>query len=390
MFSLMDALSAHGHTVVPFSMQNPRNLATEYENFFVSNVDYGGDGKNPFKMLHAACRTIYSLEARRNISRLLGKFSPAIAHFHNFSYQLTPSILAPLVKRNIPVVQTLHDYHIICPSHNLFDFNRGEICEACGGGSFMQAVSRSCIKGSKLKSLIGAVEAYLAKYLKVYSEKINLFISPSLFLKKKIVEFGVEEKKIVHLPNFVDHQLFTPSSESSDYFVYFGRLEAFKGIRVLLKAFELVDNAKLYIIGDGSLKEELAKTISDKGLDHVKLLGYKGGAELRRLVGNSRCSIIPSLWYENNPISVLESFALGKPVIGADIGGIPELVEEGKTGLLFQADSHEELSAQIRFFATHRTQAEEMGREARRRVEKIYNPVAHYKNIMELYRGLTQ
>ena len=202
MFSLSEILRKKGHQVIPFSMNDPRNFETEYAEYFIKNIDYTKPEENIARIFYMAARTLYSMEAKNKITRLLDNEKPDLAHIHNFSYHLTPSILFPLSKRGIPVIQTLHDYHIICPSHNLYDFQRMEVCEDCQGKSFLRAVKRKCIKGSHLKTLVGTIEGYLAAFLKTYSSRITLFISPSQFLRNKIIEYGVDSARVVHIPNF--------------------------------------------------------------------------------------------------------------------------------------------------------------------------------------------
>jgi glycosyltransferase involved in cell wall biosynthesis len=369
-------------------MQDPRNFDTEYRRFFIKNVDYTASNGDYVRMGLTALRTLYSFEAKKNIKNMLKSVFPQIAHIHNFSYHLTPSILSPLVKSQLPVVQTLHDYHIICPSHNLYDFKNQQICEDCRGNTFFCAVKRKCIKGSSLKSFIGSLEGHLAYFLHTYSRKINLFISPSRFLKDKVVEFGLPSDKVVHIPNFVDPNEFVPKYDGSNYFVFFGRLEEFKGVRTMIRAFSKIKNTQLYILGDGSLKPGLEKTITRKSLNNIHLIGYKQGEELKEIIRNSLCTIIPSEWYENNPISILESFALGKPVIGASIGGIPELVKNGINGYLFDPGNSDQLTEIIDFCLRRQQDLKVMGKEARRHLEENYNPSIHYRRIMGVYEEM--
>jgi glycosyltransferase involved in cell wall biosynthesis len=241
-----------------------------------------------------------------------------------------------------------------------------------------------------LKSLIGSLEGYLSAYLNTYSSRIQRFVSPSRFLRDKVAQHGVAADKVVHIPNFVDPQQFKPNFNGSDYFVYFGRLEAFKGVRTLIRAFSEVGAAKLYIVGAGKLQAQLQQTVAAKKVQNIHFLGFKHGSELKEIVGNSLCSVCPSEWYENNPISILESFALGKPVIGAAIGGIPELVKDGITGLLFSSGDARQLAQKIEYCLRNKDQVRHMGREARSQIEENYSPEVHYARILKLYSEMTQ
>ena len=189
--------------------------------------------------------------------------------------------------------------------------------------------------------------------------------------------------------NFVDPKQYDPKFKALSYFIYFGRLEEFKGIRTLIQAISNVKKAELYVLGDGSLRPALQEIVGKGGgSDRIHLLGFKHGEELREIISNSLCTICPSEWYENNPISILESFALGKPVLGAFIGGIPELIEEGVNGLLFKPGNVGELSEKIDYCLKHKNHLRDMGIEARKRVEERYNPMIHYHRIMEKYREM--
>jgi glycosyltransferase involved in cell wall biosynthesis len=241
-----------------------------------------------------------------------------------------------------------------------------------------------------LKSLIGAVEGYIARYLDIYGSKINRFISPSRFLLDKVIQCGVSSDKVVHIPNFVDTNHFKPSFKGSDYFVYFGRMEEFKGIRTLIKAFSNVKNAKLYLLGTGSLLNHFKQQSFKNGLKNIQFLGFKQGDELKKIIQNCLCTICPSEWFENNPISVLESFALGKAVIGTFEGGIPEMVEDRVNGLLFPSGDASKLAQTIEHCLTNPDHLRDMGREARRKAETLYSPELHYRRITELYRELLQ
>ncbi len=390
MFSLSNLLGQHGHEIIPFSMRDARNFKSDFEPYFIRQIDYNRPHERLTRRGYVALKTLYSFEARRKLNRLLQNYPVDLAHFHNFNYHLTPSILAPLNERAIPVVQTLHDYHIICPSHHLYDFARGEVCEDCRGKYFRSAIGRKCIKGSALKSLIGSLEGYLAAYLNIYSSRILRFIAPSRFLRDKVIEHGVAADKVVHIANFVDPQQFVPNFNGTDEFVYFGRLEAFKGVWTLIRAFANIRGAKLKIVGDGNLQAQLQQAVAAENLQNIHFLGFKRKGELKKIVSNSLCAVCPSEWYENNPISVLESFALGKPVIGAAIGGIPELVKDGITGLLFSSGDAHELAQKVEYCLHNKDHVRHMGREARKRVEEIYSPKVHYGRILALYSEMIQ
>ncbi|MFQ6126910.1 MAG: glycosyltransferase family 4 protein, partial [Candidatus Heimdallarchaeota archaeon] len=329
---------------------------------------------------------IYSLEARNKLLKLITRENPDIAHVHKFSNTLTPSILYALKKKNIPVVQTLHDYRTVCPNYNMYDFNRFELCEDCKGHKYFNAVRRRCQKSSYLIGLNIALESYLYHFLNTYESTIDLFISPSNFLKEKIIEFGIDKNKVICIPNFVNCGDYTPNYSNSNYILYFGRLEKHKGIKTLILAMKHVKNSMLYLIGSGNYRNEMEEYVRKNNIGNVAFSGFLERKQLIRLIKHSLFTILPSEWYENCPIAILESFALGKPVIGANIGGIPELVEDGSTGMLFDSGNVDDLAEKINYLLNNKGLAVEMGKNARKKVEGEYNKDIHYKRLMEAYK----
>ena len=388
MFDVSSMLKNYGHQVIPFAMQHERNVPTDYSKYFVRDIEFEREIKsNIFRKLKMGLKVIYSVEARNKLLRLIEKENPDIAHIHKFNNSLTPSILYALKKKDVPVVQTLHDYRTICPSYNLYDFNKFEICEDCKGHKYFNALRRRCheIGSSYFVGLNIAIESYLYHFLRTYESTIDLFIAPSKFLMKKMIEFGVDKNKIVHIPYFVHYNRYSPNCSNSNYILYFGRLERHKGIKTLITAMKHVNSLKLYIVGEGSYRNELEKYIEIDNIRNVLLVGYKTGRELNEFIKNSLFTIVPSEWYENCPLAVLESFALGKPVIGADIGGIPELVYSGSTGMLFESGNVEDLAEKINYLLSNKNLVVEMGINARKKIEEKYNKNEHYMALMEAY-----
>jgi len=342
-FELNKVLEKNGFTVIPFSMKDEKNFQTKYSQYFVGNIDF----QNKLSLidrLRSVFRILYSFEARKNILELIENAKPDLAHIHNIAHQISPSILPALKKRGIPVVQTLHDFKLVCPSY-LF-YTRGKPCEECKKNKFYKAIVNKCIKNSFSGSFLIAMEMYFHKMTKIYNN-IDIFITPSLFMKRKLEEFGIYTNKLVHIPNFVLAESFSPNYDFEDYFIYFGRLSEEKGVMTLLKAVERNWKIKLLIVGEGVLEDELKRYAEKKGLKNVIFKGYKSGSEFQNLIRNAMFTILPSECYENCPISILESFAMGKPVIGANIGGIPELINEGSDGLLFESGNAADLNDKI-------------------------------------------
>jgi glycosyltransferase involved in cell wall biosynthesis len=260
------------------------------------------------------------------------------------------------------------------------------ICEACKGGRYYNAFLKGCVKDSKTKSFLGMLEMYLHhKILHIY-DIIDIFISPSEFLKNKLKEMGFR-KDIICLPNFINTEEFTPNFGFNDEAItYFGRLSREKGMHTLVSAFKSLKNIKLNVIGDGPAKRDLENRVKNENIKNIKFLGHKTGAELKSEISRSMFVVVPSECYENNPMSVLESFALGKPVIGSNIGGIPELAKNGETGLLFNPGDADDLREKILSLAADKAKIEEMGRNARKFVEENFDPERHYESLMKIYK----
>jgi glycosyltransferase involved in cell wall biosynthesis len=381
MFDTARLLKEYGHQVLFFSMRHPCNLDSPYTPYFVSPVDFD----RPASLIHKArssLRIVYSFEACRNLDRLLRAERPDIVHLHNIHHQLSPSIIQTINNHLLPAVLTLHDYKMVCPVYTLF--SRGKVCERCRRRRFYHCLLNKCRWGSRSKSLLNMIEMYLHHSLLHIYDRVDGFISPSLFLKNKLGEMGFK-RTIHYLPHFInlaDYELSRTSGDGS--FVYSGRLSPEKGLPVLFRAVEGLD-CRVKIIGEGPLRSVLERQIQDRSLTNVSLLGYKSPEDLRREIRNSMAVILPSEWYENNPRSVIEAFALSKPVIGARIGGIPELVSDGRTGLLFEPGDSEDLRRRILDLIGDPEKARRLGQEARALAERQFRPEEHYQGLMRIY-----
>jgi len=375
-----ELLADMGHEVILWGMDHPENPDHPYKELFVSFVDYNNQG-GIFQRIKAATNLLYSFEAKNRIEKLLDIEKPDIVHLNNFAHQISPSILDVFARYNTPAVMTMHDYKMVCPTYSML--LNGMPCERCKDGKYYLCVLKNCTKSSYAKSLLNTVEMYLHhKILKIYN-KIDLFISPSIFLKKKVEEMGFKGK-VFYLPNFIKLEDFSPcykSEESS--IIYAGRLSQEKGIATLLRAVKGLD-VKVKIIGDGPIRDGLERIKPS----NVIFSGYMNHEQLKKEVKASTGLIIPSECYENNPRAVIEAFAIGKPVIGSRIGGIPELVKDGKTGYTFEPGDALDLRNKIEYLLENRDSAIEMGENGRRFVEEYFNSENHYRRLMEIYGEL--
>lgn len=393
-FQTADVLKQHGHNNIFFSMHHPENQPCETDEFFVPHIDFN-DLNNIIEYAKGSMRILYYFRAKKLLSKLLDKYHIDIVHLHNIHHQISPSILHELKKRRIPSVMTLHDYKMVCTSYNLLVEERP--CEVCVRGNYYKAILHRCVKDSYYKSAVAAAEMYFHHRIIDIYDNVDVFISPSLFLKDKLIEMGFT-KDIVYLPNFINVERLDKLSESMNdgrederSFTYFGRLTQGKGLNTLIEAANLwmINNKSkkitIKIIGEGILGEELRELVKSTSISNVKFLGYLKGEKLFREIKQSIAVVIPSEWYENNPMAVIEAFALSKPVIGSRIAGIPELVMDGKTGLTFETSKPHDLYLKMKYMAEHPDKTREMGENANKFVKDQLNSDRYYQKLIEIY-----
>jgi len=389
-FALADLLRSHGHQVYFFGMHHPKNLDCDQQDYFVDYIDYVelNKDKNLKNGIKVLARSIHSKQARERIAKLLDHVRPDIAHLQNIHAHLTPSILYDFEERNIPVVWTLHDYKLICPNSHLLC--NGQICESCKGGSFHMCTLKKCKKRSYAPSLVATLEAYVHKYQRV-TDKVSRFISPSRFLLDKFVEFGWDRNRLTFIRNFLPPPILSADGSrvtDGQYVLYAGQLETWKGVHTLIRAAKELPHVRIKIAGDGSLRSTLQEYATRHTTANVEFLGHLQQQELAAVMQSCSLVVVPSEWYENCPYSVMEAMAFGKPVVASRIGGLPELVEHGQTGILVSpgdVDSLTQAISRLWFDPGIRMQ---MGTSARERAIQDFAPECHYEQIMALYSAL--
>ncbi|RJR30206.1 MAG: glycosyltransferase family 1 protein [Candidatus Latescibacterota bacterium] len=384
MLGLSKLLEERGHEVVPFGMETPSNLPTPYADYFVSEIDFPSllARRSPRAAWRVLARSVYSGEARRKIAAIADAVKPDLAHFHNIHAHLTTSIVSPLRERGIPIVWTLHDFRLVCPNTSFL--RGGEICERCLPNRYYEAVLRRCKKGSLPASLVAAITTLYDRAARVPS-RIDRFVAPSAFLKRKLVEGGIDPARVAVVPNFVDLDSYRALPEKG-YFVYLGRLLYEKGLDYLVRAVSKLETGRLVIVGEGPVEGDLRALVRELGTDRVEFAGHRSGDELRRLVAESQFVVLPSRWYENLPFAIMEAMACSKPVVASNLGGIPEMVDDGATGMLFPMGDVDALADRLRRMLADRAAREEMGRRGREKAERLYGREVHYERIMEIYR----
>lgn len=332
-----------GAEVEYFGMRHPGNVAGNRWNLYTEPLDFHQKGlagylMNPLKL-------IYSADAGKKMSELLDRFAPDVVHINNFNYQLTPSILEAAAayreqkNRNMRIIYTAHDSQLVCPNHYLYRPGTGEACERCLGGSYVNCIRGRCIHGSAARSCLGAMEAVYWKKRKIYS-CLDVILCPSAFMKEKLDTDPLLRTKTVVLRNFVRP---VPAEERGrgGYVLYFGRYSEEKGIRMLLDVSRELKEIPFVFAGGGPLEELVDGS-------NVRNRGFLKDRELDEVIRGARFTVCPSVCNENCPFSVIESMMNAVPVLGARRGGIPELIEEGRTGWLFTADDPADLKQTIR------------------------------------------
>jgi glycosyltransferase involved in cell wall biosynthesis len=375
---------SRGWQVVPFCMHHPDNPESPWAEYFVTEIEFGSTYSLWDKVIRIP-KVIYSLEARRKLRALLDRVRPDVAHCHTIYHHISPSILGVLKKLAVPTVMTLHDFKLICPAYHLF--NKGAVCEKCAGGRVHHVLANQCIKGSLSLSSVIMAEGLLHNVLGSYRDNVDFFISPCRFYIDKFVSWGWDRRQFVHIPNFVDASGFQPRYAPGKSVVYFGRLSPEKGLLNLIRAAARA-RVSLRLLGAGPQAEQLHEEALKTGADAV-FAGHLTGEALHAEIQASRATVLPAEWYENAPMSVLESYALGKPVIAADIGGMSEIVSHGESGWLFASGSIEQLADRLRSVADMPdSQLAEMGRKARHRVETEFTESLYQERIAELYSSM--
>ena len=389
MFALSRALAARGHAIVDFSMQHPRNLPSQHSRHFVENRDYEAGG---IRALRSVPSFIRSREAARRMSDLLDECTPEVAHLHNIYHQLTPSIIDVLAGRGVPVVMTLHDYKLVCPSYAMFA--RGDFCYRCRGARFYHAVTVGC-GGGRARSAMLAIESYWQRWTRVY-DRVDCFIAPSEYLRGVMIESGIAKERIVFVPPLNPSSVDTPGLPEADaqvelpqrFVAYVGRLSPEKGVGVLLAAMERTTRIPLVVFGDGREAPALRRMAEERGLD-VTFTGYASRALVEAGLRRAAVIVLPTLSPENAPMAILEAADAGVPVIVSDRGGLPELARHAG-GVVVAAGDAAALADAIMGAWRDGDGARDRARAAWRVAGPLHAADAHVATIETLYRRVIE
>lgn len=380
-FVMGELLEKHGHRVIPFASRQSQDDETTWSEYFPEGINF--QSPSPIDL----GRFIYSRRAAQAMDRLLLDHPVDIAHLQIYYGQLTASILGPLRQAGVPIVQTIHDFKLVCPVYSLM--SKGKICEACQGKHFWKGIVNRCNRGSLARSVLSVAESYASRWLGAVDD-VDRFISVSGFQRDKLVELGVPAEKITVVHNFIDVDPNEPEPVPGDYILYFGRIEQLKGIYTLLDAAKRAPDVKLVLVGEGDAFDEAGDIIREQRLNNVTLRGFARGEELKQLIRGSLATVLPSEGYDNCPMAVLESLGMGKAVIGSRIGGIPELVDDTQDGFLVTPSDGEDLAERMNWMWNHREEVHEMGLRGREKVINRFNSETHYERIADVYRSVVQ
>ncbi len=384
-FNLGKELEEQGHEVQYFGMEHPGRIVGNHAESYTSSMDFH---KGKLSKLFYPFKIIYSVEAGKKIGKVLYDFWPDIVHLNNFNFQITPSVIYEIRRwgkknnRYLPIVYTAHDYQWVCPNHMMYIPDRNEICFRCEGGRFGECTKNKCIHNSRVRSLLGTIEAGLYKKLNTY-EKTDLIICPSEFMRKKLATDRALKDKLKVLYNFLEEggtQTGDEPCEKEDYVLYFGRFAKEKGIETLLEVCRQLPEISFIFAGGGELEKEL------KDVKNVKNVGFQKGEELKKLIGRAKFSVFPSEWYENCPYSVMESQLYGTPVVASRIGGVPELVEDGITGELFTPGDVDDLKSKIENLWNDKEKQKACSANCRKK--KFVSAREYVITLTELYESL--
>lgn len=390
-FNLAELLRSRGHAVAFFAMQDAQNLPDENADLFVSHIDFRelNRKKSPLAAARVLGRAIYSTEARQKFRQIVERFRPDIVHLQNIHNHITPSVIMEAHRRRLPIVWTLHDYKLICPNTHLLIDATGQSCEACSGGHFYQAALRRCKKGSLMASALASLEAYSHQALRI-RRLVGAYLAPSRFLRDRLVRNGFSPAQVHHLPNFLPaawtDQPEAGASPDDGSILFLGKLDALKGIYQLIEAGRLVPQVQVILAG--RIDEPLASQLATFRPPNVHYAGMLSGPALHERLRRARAVVLPSLSHENQPFSILEAFAYGKPVIASRKGGNPELVPHRERGLLVAPGNVPALAESLAWMAEHPGEAAAMGRRARGYVLAHHSAEAHYQRLEAIYQAV--
>lgn len=394
LFNFMRAAQRRGIEVIPFSVQNPRNEKTEYKKYFAkprADALMYSDTKPTFKNLCGMLRAVvWNFDAAKRLKKLIRDTQPDVVYILHEINHLSPSIIRAAKREGVRVVHRISDFFMFCAR---YDFLCGDrICEVCIGGRYGGALKRRCVKNSRFCTLLRVAAMKLYQWNHVF-EEVDLFVVPSVFTGKKLVEGGIPREKILHLPTFTDMREVVPCYCHEKYFLFMGRMARQKGVIYAIEAMNRLKESGYVLKITGNLSgsdedRELKSYIAEHHLEkYVLFIGFLEGKELTESISKAACVICPSLWYENMPNTVLEAYACGKPVVASRLGSLEEMVKDGCTGFLFPPRDSHALAGELEKFIEDEDLSGRLGRQARKRCEEKYGEDKHMERLIAALKG---
>ncbi len=380
-----DLLESRGHKVAYFSTKSQYNYPTPYSEYFVRDID--ALKLNFVEQLVYMPRKLYSREAQNKLGKVIDDFKPDLVHIHLYKGGLTAAILPVLRRKQVPAIITLHDYSLLCPRNIMID-GEGKICERCLTATRLNCIYHRCNRKNLYYSIVNYLEFVLNNNYFNPGNYFNRIICVSRFNYLKHGNHPLFKERFVHLYNF--YPLLSqsnPKSVKGSYFLFYGRLAPEKGVMTLINTWKrLGDEMHLKIIGEGVMSARIKNEIRENNLRNVEFLGFRKDEELFSFIRNASFVLVPSEWYENNPLTIVEAYSVGKPVIGSNIGGIPELIIEGRTGFLFDMCDSGGLENKIKVAAEmSESQYLEMSEAAYRFACDKFSEKDHYRDLLKIY-----
>lgn len=379
-FNTIKLLENNGHIVIPFSMAHEKNEQSEYSKYFVNYPELS-ESKTIDKIKNII-PFFYNKEAANKLEKLIQKEQPDIAHIHLMFNSLSVSILPILKKHNIPIVMSVHDYRLVCPAYTFTDGN-GNFCELCKDKKFYHCILKKCSQKNLINSFMLSLDSYFRMIFYPPTDYINKFIFVSKFSMNKHIQVNpIFKNRATYLYNFTPTVPDIPKTKGK-YLLFFGRLSEEKGIKTLLHTIKKDPELILKIAGTGPLLNELKSNCPA----NVEFLGFVKGQELENLIRNASFVIVPSECYENNPMTIIESYTIGTPIIGSDLGGIPELIIPDQTGFKFTPKSIDSLYKVLQK-AKHISETEyiQMTHACKAFAQNNFSEKEHYKKLMQVYK----
>ena len=401
MFNVSTALSARGHEVIPFSIHYTQNQFTPYSRYFVEplgtrdEVMFREQRFNAKTLWRTISRLFYAKDVEHAITRLVSDAKPQVAYLLHYLRKLSPSLLVGLKKAGIPIVVRLSDYAMVCPqAHCLRD---DLSCNLCVKGDLRPSIMHKCIQKSRAASALNALATWYHRY-RHFFDLIDVFVVTNQFMYKMMINAGFQKSRLRRIPTFTDIKRFKPDKNiNRKYITYVGRLENIKGVHVLIDALDLLHKkrpgldikTKIFGAGEESYRDYLVKKVQQAGIENVvHFAGEVDSDAIADLLRKSFLSVVPSLWYENLPNSILESYASGVPVLASDIGSLKECIINGETGYLFHCGDTEDLANHLKYCFDHPDETRAMGRKAREAAEQTYSPQRHIAELEYLFNSL--